>query len=652
MARRRTADVSQSQSSLKARPRGTSPGLTVTRDCEGLVATSPAPTGGRSAFWPGLLLFLGVASVFLPTLRHDFITYDDPAYVLHNPHVNTGLTWENLRWAWQSFEHSNWHPLTWMSHQLDCTLFGLQPWGHHLTNLLLHAAGTLVLFLVLHRATGLRWRSLIVAALFGLHPLRVESVAWIAERKDVLSTLCWMLSLWAYVLYGQLRRGADRRRAGLAYAGALGALAAGLTAKPMLVTLPCVLLLLDLWPLDRWRGAPLRQRLGLLAEKLPFFALAAASCIVTTRAQAAGGALQALEDFSLPQRGANALLAYAQYLGKLFWPDRLAVLYPNCGEPLTFWPPVLSAALLLALTGAALFALRHGRAWAAVGWCWFVGTLVPVIGLVQVGGATMADRYSYVPSVGVLLCLVWTVAESSKRWPHRPVLLGATAMAGLLACVGLTSRQLRHWRDSVTLFRHTLAVTQDNWMAHYNLSLAYGRSPATADAAREELRQTITIIADFAERHNQRGLALLQTPGQVPAALAAFEKALRIKGDHLPARLNFGRALLQTPGRAADAVTAFRTILAQAPDHRDAKLLLGLALAQLPGRLDEAIFELRLVVWRWPDDAAAHRALADTLAQAPGRQTEALTEYATALHLDPADAAARAGRDRLRAGQP
>ena len=603
----------------------------------------------RRPLWLGTLLFLTVLGIFLPALRYGFITYDDPAYVIEESHVNTGLTWANFRWAWTSFEHSNWHPLTWMSHMFDCQLYGLEPWGHHLTNILLHACNALLLFVVLRRATGFLWRSLVVAALFGLHPLHVESVAWVAERKDVLSTVFWMLTLWAYVAFAQRRR-AGRPRVWLLYALAFLALAVGLTAKPMLVTLPCAMLLLDLWPLDRWGGAS-AQRLSLIVEKLPFFALSAVSCVLTFRAQSAGGAVKALEDYSGTERAANALLAYGQYLGKLFWPARLAVLYPNFGEQPPLRPTLLATALLLALTAAALVAWRRGRAWAPVGWLWFLGTLVPVIGFVQVGGQTMADRYSYVPAIGVFILVVWATAEATARLPRRTAILGAATAALLLACAVATSVQLQRWRDSVTLFRHTIAVTENNWMAHFNLYVAYGKSAATAAESREEFGKMAAILASFAERHNRRGIGLLDS-GRLPEAVAAFEKALRIKGDEPAPRINLGRALLRQPGRENDAIAAFRTALRFAPDNGDAKLGLGRALAQSPEHLPEALSELRMAAWLLPDRADAHLALAAALARDPYRRNAAIGEYEQALALDPNSAEARTGLERLQAGAP
>ena len=604
----------------------------------------------RRPAWLGVLLFLVVAGVFLPALRNDFITYDDQAYVTGNARMQGGLTWENVQWAWRSFEVSNWHPLTWLSHMLDCQLFGLQPWGHHLTNVLLHAGSALVLFVVLRRATGAVWRSLIVAALFGLHPLRVESVAWIAERKDVLSALFWMLTLWAYVLWAQ-RAAAGDRRAWICYGLTFLALAVGLTAKPMLVTLPCVLLLLDVWPLNRWGGASWRGRWRLVAEKVPFVALAAVSCVLTIRAQRGGGAVKALDDYSALERVANALIAYGQYLGKLFWPTRLAVLYPNFGDQPPVAQTLLAGGVLLAVSAVAVLALRRGKEWFAVGWLWFLGTLVPVIGFVQVGGQTMADRYSYIPSVGLFVLVVWAVTDATERLPRRATIRGFAAAGAILVCGVLTSRQLTLWRNSVTLFRHTLAVTEDNWMAHYNLSLAYGKSPSTTAEAREEFRQMVAIIAAFAERHNRHGEELMQTPGHLLEAVAAFEKALRIKGDYAAAHRNRGRALAQLPGRLADAIDEYQKALRFQPDYPEVQYDLGQALVQIPERRTEAIAALRLAVWGRPGWAEAHCALAEAMASDPIRRASAIGEYEAALRLQPDLERARKGLEQLRAGE-
>jgi tetratricopeptide (TPR) repeat protein len=414
----------------------------------------------------------------------------------------------------------------------------------------------------------------------------------------------------------------------------------------MLVTLPCAMLLLDLWPLCRWTGAGPAGLVRLVAEKLPFFAFAAASCVLTSLAQSAGGAMKAIEYFPIPVRIANAFVAYALYLGKLFWPTDLAVLYPSFGE----MPPaehiVLAVALLAALSAAALLALRRRHAWVVVGWLWFLGTLVPVIGLVQVGGQTMADRYSYIPSIGVFLVIVWATAEAMRPLARRVVVLGIATGTALTTCAGLTIHQLAFWRNSETLFRHTVAVTENNWMAHFNLFVFYRRDPAAQVQAREEYDRALSIIGAFAERQNQRGLALLRQ-GHTEEAVSYFRKSIRVKKDHAPAHANLGLALLQTPDHLDEAIAAFRTALRLDPENAEAQLGLGHALARSPNRLSEAIAELRMAVWLLPDRADAHLAFADALAHDPSRRTTAIAEYEKVLSLEPASAEALASLARL-----
>ncbi len=597
--------------------RSTAPSACVDRGCV---------AGWRVWALAGALCLL-VAGVFAPAVGHAFITYDDPAYVTGNAHVQAGLTWNSVRWAFSSMEEMNWHPLTWLSHMLDRELFGTEPWGHHLTNVLLHALNAVLLFFLLRRATGSMWRSLFVAALFGLHPLRVESVAWVSERKDALSTIFGLLSLLAYVDW--VRRGA---RGVWGYAGGFLALAAGLMAKPMLVTFPCVMLLLDYWPLRRWDESRAGRLGRLVLEKLPFFALSAASCVVTYLAQNAGGAVKSVENFPLGQRVANALVAYCEYLGKCFWPTRLAVLYPNFGEPPPVWQTVAACVLLLAVTVVVVRWCRRGQL--PVGWFWFLGTLVPVIGLVQVGGATMADRYSYVPLIGIFVAIAWTAGEAvdgRSRWRWGACAVGVVWLA---VCGVLTTRQLARWENSETLFRHTLAVTERNWMAHYNLALAYRKSPETAALAEQELRETIRIIAEFAEEQNRRGLALLDA-GRFAEAEARFQKAVRIKSDYAEAHYNLGRVRAREVGRLAEAVASYREALRRRPDYWEAQVALGRALAQQPGRDMEAILELRRAVEMRPDLAEVRCALGDALARSAGFRFSAQAEYANALRLDP-----------------
>jgi hypothetical protein len=593
----------------------------------------------------GALLFLSVAGIFLPAVTHDFITYDDPVYVTDNAHVTGGLTWADVRWAFQSTEASNWHPLTWLSHMADCQIFGLHPWGHHLTNVLLHALNAVLLFLVLRGMTGALWRSLFVAALFGLHPLHVESVAWVSERKDVLSTTFCMLALWAYAR--RIGRARCRDPGAWAYYGwAVLFFALGLMCKPMLVTLPCVLLLLDYWPLNRWNGASTAARFGLLAEKVPFFALSAAASAVTLFAQGSGGSVASIEDFPWPVRLANALIAYCWYLGKSFVPTKLAVFYPYFAE----LPPVgetLLAGFLLAGITVTSVALARRRPYLLVGWLWFLGTLVPVIGLVQIGGQSKADRYSYVPLIGVFIMAAWSAGEATASWAHRRWVLGLAAGAILVGCALATSRQLIFWKDGISLFHHALAVTENNWVAHANLSATLSKS--SAPEARDEYQQTVRILAAFAETYNKKGIEFERTPGHLLEATRQFRTAVRIFPGLAGPHFNLGTALAKMPGGLPEAVGELRIATNLKPDNVNAHFNLGAALANVPGGQAEAVAEFEAVLQLAPDDFLAHFYLGRVLAGIPGRTGDAIAQFEAALAAKPDFAPAREMLERLRA---
>jgi len=423
-----------------------------------------------------LLLVAATLTFYNPIVRNQFVDFDDLSYILKNSHVLGGLTWAMVKWAFTTFREGNWHPLTWLSHALDCQIFHLNPIGHHYISLLLHTANAVLLFLLLWRATGLIWPGLTVAALFALHPVNVESVAWAAERKNVLSMLFFLLALYAYDRYG---------RSGRRYLYVLVAIcfAFGLMAKPQIVTLPFVLLLWDYWPLQRMRTESATEALpsvsnqrsfrSLVWEKWPLFVLAAADSVVTVIAQRAGDSVRTLSEVSIPARLQSVMVSYVRYIGKALWPSPLVPLYPRPVGLLPGWQ-VLGAGLLLLLLSALVWHWRDRR-YLLVGWCWFLGTLVPMVGIVTVGEQAIADRYGYLPFIGLFIAVVWAIAEAVPQSRIASVWVASSAAAVLILLGSLTYHQLGYWHDSETLWRYTLSVTEGNYTAHSNLALALAK---------------------------------------------------------------------------------------------------------------------------------------------------------------------------------
>ena len=608
-------------------------------------AAAPADPQDRGArtrtTW---LVALAIAAltivVYAPVARHDFVQLDDPAYVTENPHVRAGLTAAGLAWAFSTGHAANWHPLTWISHMADVSLFGLHAGAHHLVNLALHLASTLLLFFWLRRTTGHLEPSALVAALFALHPVHVESVAWIAERKDVLSTLFWMLTLWAYVRY--VERPAIGR-----YALLFVTFALGLMAKPMLVTLPFVLLLLDLWPLQRQtvRGASgnapgLKARPAYFKEKLPLVALAIASSVITFLVQQRGGAVTGLEALPLRLRVENALMSYAGYLGKMIWPADLAIVY---GRP-EHLAPALVFVTAAALIGATYLALRFARSrpYVAVGWFWYLGTLVPVIGLVQVGVQAMADRYTYVPLIGIFIAMAWGIRDlTTHRLAWRRAAMAA-AVVVMLACAVTARRQVGVWKDNATLFAHATEVATGvdavrahhtvgaallqqgrveealaNFLeakrlapgdaeTHYNLGLAYARQQRLAEAT-SALAEAIRLNPEHARAYAALGIATSQQ-GRMHEAIAHYRQAIRIDTGSADTHNNLGSALANQR-RLEEATVSFREAVRLRADFHDARINLAVALAAL-GRRAEAVAELQEVLRRDPANARARAMLA------------------------------------------
>ncbi len=500
--------------------------------------------------------------------RYPFV-FDDIALVVENPHIARGLGWEGFRAAFTQTYVSSWHPLTALSHMLDRDLFGLQPAGHHLVNVALHAANSVLLLIVAHAMTGEFWPAAAVAALFAAHPLHVESVAWVSERKDVLSTFFWFLTMLAYLRY-------TRRPAVGRYLVVVVFLGLGLMAKATLVTLPCVLLLLDGWPLGRWPhgrarpGARAERRL-LLAEKVPLLLLSAAASVATVLVQRRGGALQSMATLSLEARVDNALVTYVAYLGKAIWPAGLACFYPHpaigAADPTALLRgPAIRAALVVAAISACIARSAPRAPYLAVGWLWYLGTLIPMIGLVQVGGQAMADRYTYVPLVGIFIMVAWSVADVTAG---RPVARRVAAMGAGLALVGYAAAtwfQVGQWRDSETLYTHALRVTTDNYLAHYNLGNALLRQGKVQEA-KFHFERSIAIQPAQVGAHNNLGNVLFQL-GQFHEAESHFERAITIQPDFAAAHTGLGNTMLRQ-GELREAAREYAEAIRLRPESAD-----------------------------------------------------------------------------------
>jgi tetratricopeptide (TPR) repeat protein len=503
--------------------------------------------------------------VFGQTLWHDFINYDDPRYVYENTKITDGLRISGIAWAFTHIHSMNWHPLTTISHMLDCQVYGLRAGWHHFTNVLLHTIAAILLFTALERMTGAFWRSAFVAAVFAIHPLRVESVAWIAERKDVLSGVFFMLTLLAYLYYARLPR--ITRYLVVAFV-----LACGLMSKPMLVTLPFVLLLLDYWPLDRIKGQVWKR----ILEKIPLIALSAASSIATFLAQK--GAVGWTEELPIMERINNAVVSYVLYIWQMLWPVNLAVFYPHPENRLRLWEIISSLLLLICVTAVAI-TLRKQRPYLITGWLWYLGMLVPVIGLVQVGWQGRADRYTYLPQIGLYIALTWVVADLTHLGRHRRTILSAT---GLLIIVLLSWRawvQTAYWRDSETLFNHALAVTANNDVAENNLGIVYLRQ-GNVDQAIALLQAAVDVRPDNSPAHENLAKALLQK-GKVSDALIHYRKLLELQPDNIEVHNIVGTVLIQQ-GRPRDAIDEWQKVLTIQPDNGNAMSNLAWVLATSP----------------------------------------------------------------------
>ena len=577
-------------------------------------------------------LAAATVAVYAQTARFDFVIFDDPNYVTENPYVRRGLTRTAVVWAFTSEHLGNWHPLTGLSHMLDCTLYGLAPSGHHLTSVLLHLANTLVLFFVLAGATGALWQSALVAALFALHPLHVESVAWVSARKDVLRTFFGFAALGAYGAYA--RRGGGGR-----YALTMLLLALGLMSKPMLVTLPFVFLLWDYWPLGRLRlggGPQTGISVGrLVAEKLPFLVMSLLASAVALATQRHAEATTSLAEVPFHLRVANAVVSYVRYLEKTIWPRALSPVYPHPnlpgGTPLEPWQ-VAAAALVLVVLTLAVWASR--RPYARMGWLWYLGTLVPVIGLVQVGGQAMADRYTYIQLIGPFIMVVWGasdfIAARTRAWRR----VAAAAAAAVLLALALVSRvQARHWRSSIALTRHAVRVEPRSPHMQMNLGVALQQA-GKLDRALPHYLEAARISPNSPKLHNNLGKAL-EMQGRRDDAIAHYRRALALEPDFARAYLNLGSALLAA-GETDEALADLETAARLEPESHLAQERLGFALAA-QGRLDDALARYRQALALEPIFAEAHNNLGIAL-QARGQAGDvdaAIEHFGRALEIRP-----------------
>ncbi|NIP24526.1 MAG: tetratricopeptide repeat protein [Phycisphaerae bacterium] len=629
----------------------------------------------------GFLVITALA-VYWPVLKCEFVKYDDDKYVTQNPNVKRGITYETVIWAFTTPHYHMWHPLTSLTHLLDYQLFGLNPTWHHLTSLLFHIASTLLLFGILKRMTAAFWPSLFVAAAFALHPLNVESVAWVSERKNVLSTFFWMLTIAAYIRY------TDRLCLGRFLSVVLVFALATMT-KPMVVTLPFVLLLLDYWPLQRLKFKPagreqdleydLEQDLEqaeteqdddrgiplwrLLVEKIPLFVLVAALSAVTFIAQKRGGVMSGWHNVPLKYRLSNALVSYVTYISKMVWPVRLAVFYPHPFNKLPIWQIAASALVLLVVSVAVLWFARR-RKYLTVGWLWYLGILVPVIGIVQVGSQAMADRYTYLPFIGLFIMVSWGLYELLAGWRYRRIILGPAALAVLLTLAVCTRLQLRHWRNNKALFEHAINVTENNFVMNNNYANVL-KDIGEVEKAVEHFGNALRIRPNSPEIYNNLGIALRKL-NRSDDAIMCYRKALELKAYFPEARFNLA-AELTRQGKIDEAIEQYRMALKLRPDDVETISGLGFALAQKgrfdeaigyyqkalelkPGNIitrgrlglalagikkyDEAIEQFQIVLKANPKDLEMHCNVGILLA-AQGKTEEAIKAYRRALEIDP-----------------
>ncbi len=595
-------------------------------------------------------IFLVVATlvVYWQVEGFEFLNLDDELYVTGNEHVTTKLTIDNIIWAFTGEHAFNWHPVTSLSHMLDYQLYGLNPAGHHLTNLFFHIVNALLLFLVLKRMTGAVWKSSFVAALFALHPLHVESVAWVSERKDVLSAFFWMLTLLAYTSY------AEKKRNGR-YLLILLFFILGLMSKPMLVTLPFVLLLLDFWPLRRLKPGhpndnfsnPKTKKIAdkeanifpLILEKIPLFALAIGASIATYIVQHKAGAVKSTETYPLLVRIVNALVSYIEYLKKTFWPEDLTVFYPHAESALPVWKGVVCGVVLVCITTVVIRMVRRSPS-LAVGWFWYLGTLVPVIGIVQIGAQAMADRYTYIPFIGIAIMVAWGLPELMANWRHRDRMLAVSAGILIPAMMALSWAQANHWENNIKLYNHAIEVTDKKYpsfaIIHYNLGAALYDKKELNEAI-SHYKEAIRLKPDYAVSHYNLGVTLGELM-EIDAAISHYRDAIRIQPEYAASHNNLANAL-DKKMEFDEAVFHYKEAIKLKPNHAKTHYNLGRTLGKQM-KLDEAIAHYKEAIRLKPGYAEAHNNLGSTLGE-QGKFEDAIGHFTMAVKLDPGNVQAQ-----------
>ncbi|MBT3921997.1 MAG: tetratricopeptide repeat protein [Nitrospina sp.] len=562
-----------------------------------------------------ILLVAATLAVYWPTQDHEFINYDDKEYITENWNVKSKLSQKSIAWAFTTSHAANWHPVTWLSHIVDYQFYRSNPKGHHLTNLFFHIANALLLFLILFRITGASWQSGFVATLFALHPFNVESVAWVAERKSVLSTFFWFLTMWAYIHYA--------KKPGIKRYGLVALFfALGLMSKPMLVTLPLVLLMMDYWPLRRLKFEndeghnEVTEKYSdkkmdfwhLVWEKIPLFLLTTVSSIVTVVVQKSGGAVQNMEAYSLSARITNAMVSYIVYLKKAVWPKELALFYPHPGNSLAIWKGILCGMVLVGISAIAIKFIRKAP-YFAFGWFWYLGTLAPVIGFVQVGGQAMADRYAYVPLIGIFIMVAWGVPELLAKWRNRDKVLVVLAGIYIPVLMILTWNQVSHWKNSISVFRHAIKVTDKEHpnfaLVHANLGSALSAERKTAEAI-FHFKKALHLEPNFTLAHNNLGNALFDA-GKTDDAISHYKLAIKLKPDYAAAHNNLGIALSNS-GKTDEAISHYKKAIKFKPEFAQPHYNLGLDLLTT-GKAQEAISHFKIAITLNPDLTPAYNKL-------------------------------------------